>query len=219
MSHALFRTTMFAVSLVCTASFAKTVTDVFNFKMTLEVPRIYDNMQSKGYRKYQKQTVKGKMFLTYDDASDAPAVISFSDIWNTRHKVNGAAVTYTVTPDESVQSFVNVIGHNRTMDFHTASVCFGVIAEPSYIWGAPEEDNSLYVTLAGSGRTSKVKGARVIRKMSGTVSGAIGCGCSFYGHVSPTRMMGAYGPSATVVDVASVFGRWRAVRVSKESSR
>lgn len=219
MSQEILRTILFSVSLVCTASFAKTVTDTYNFKMTLEVPRIYDNMQSKGYRKYQKQTVKGKMFLTYDDASDESAVVSFSDLRNTKHKVNGSAVTYTVVPDETVQSFVNVIGNNLTMDFHVASVCFGIIAEPSYIWGAPDEDNSLYVMLAGSGRTTKVKGARVIRKMSGTVSGAIGCGCSFYGHVSPTRMMGAYGPSATVVDVASVFGKWRAVRVPKESSR
>lgn len=218
--NALFRTfALFAVLFAMTASHvvAKTVTDTYKFKMTLQVPRIYDNSQSLGSRKYQKQRIRGKMHITYDTGSDGQPTITFSDLRNLKHKVNGASVTYTATEDEAVQRKVNVIGDNLAQKFHTPSVCFGEIFEPSYIWGAPDEDNSLYLTISGNGKTTTKRGARVIRKLSGSVAGAIGCGCTFYGHVSPTRVMGYLGATMTVDDVAAVFGTWSAVRSESQS--
>ena len=205
--------------LVTQSAVARPVKDTYSFKMTLRVPRIYNNSQSLGYRKYQKQIIRGKMHITYDTEDGGQPTITFSDLRNLKHKVNGAFVTYTAEPDSSVPTTVNVIGDNRTLVFSTASVRFGMIAEPSYIWGAPAEDNSLYLTFAGDGKTGRYRNVRVIRKMSGFVAGGIGCGCSFYGHVSPTRIMGARGATSQVDDVASVFGSWRAIRIASESRK
>ena len=66
------------------------------------------------------------------------------------------------------------------------------------------EDNSLYITLAGKGRLSSSK----FKFATGYVAGTIGCGCSAYGHKSPTRKIGYNGATSVVDDIAAVHGRW-----------
>lgn len=199
---------------------ARQVTDAYDFKMTLQVPRVYDNTESQGYRKYQRQSVTGRMYITYDTASDARPVISFGRLVNNTHKVNGANVEYNVTIENVVTPRVNVIGSNRTGVFKTPSVEFAIQAWPSYSKGAaPDEDNSLNIVLSGKGVTANDGSATVIRSLSGSVAGALGCSCTEYGHVSPTRVMGVFGPSASVDDVAAVFGTWKATRAKNESRK
>ena len=193
---------------------AKQVTDAYVFKMTLQVPRVYDNTQSLGYRKYQKQVVTGRMFITYDTSRESRPVITFSKLVNQQHKVNGAKVVYDVTVEEYVTPLVNAIGSNQTGEFKTPTAIFAIQAWPSYAKGAPDEDNSLNVVLSGKGITSLIGSSRVVKKISGSVAGALGCSCTAYGHVSPTRVMGAFGPTDLVDDVAAVFGTWQAVRIA-----
>ena len=66
------------------------------------------------------------------------------------------------------------------------------------------EDNSLYIILAGKGRLSSSK----FKFATGYVAGTIGCGCSAYGHTSPTRKIGYNGATSVVDDIAAVHGRW-----------
>lgn len=209
--------TIFALS--AESAVAKTVTDTYRFKMSLRVPRVYDNTQSLGYRKYQKQVIRGKLHITYDDEGEDPVTITFSELRNLSHRVNGSLVVYSAMTDPLVKTTVNVIGDNRTLVFNTASVRFGLVAEPSYALGEPKEDNSLYLVLAGDGKMGKHRGATVIRKMSGNVAGGIGCSCSAYGHMSPTRVMGYLGATLIVDDVAAVFGTWQAIRIVSESRK
>lgn len=58
-----------------------------------------------------------------------------------------------------------------------------------------------------------------IRKLGGNVSGTIGCGCSAYGHISPTRVLWFWGASSQVDDVAAVYGKWSAKFNRKKSDR
>ena len=116
---------------------------------------------------------------------------------------------------------------------------FYVDAEPSYNKGEDNEDNSLLCTFAGKGtckkRTVKAwqsytytdsKGKKrtaqrlvtlgkfdIINTMKGYNAGTLGCGCTAYGHISPTRKAAALAPSCTVDDVASTFGIWSATYV------
>lgn len=218
-SRHLFRSSiaLAASALLSASAQSKQVTDAYNFKMTLDVPRIYDNMESKGYRKYQKQTITGQMYLTYDDAAATSPTVSFSKLVNQTHKVSGEKVTYDAVITEDTFPVVNAIGSNKTGEFRIPSVSFEIEALPSYAITAPDEDNSLYVTISGKGKSAIVGNCRVIRSLSGSVAGTIGCSCRVYGHVSPTRVMGAYGPTGYVSDIAAVFGTWKATRVKKAS--
>lgn len=78
-------------------------------------------------------------------------------------------------------------------------------AEPNYNIGEFDEDTSLFVTLSGSG---KIKNGAV-KSANGTVAGTLGCGCYYYGHTSPTKVIWWYGVSDIVSDIASVYGTWR----------
>ena len=49
-----------------------------------------------------------------------------------------------------------------------------------------------------------------LKTLSGYAAGTIGCGCMAYGHVSPTRMLGFWGATDIVDDVAAVHGTWTA---------
>lgn len=112
--------------------------------------------------------------------------ISFQDIVNYTHKLsNGKNVTYDAYVDDEKPLRVVAIGNNKTKRFNVASLCFSMIAEPSYNIGEVDEDTSLYVTLAGKGiiRNGKIHSA------SGNASGTLGCGCYDYGHTSPTRLI------------------------------
>ena len=182
-------------------------TDVYRFRMRLHIPRIYDNNQSRGYRKYQTQTVQGEAYLSYD--KDGTLVdVTFGQMVNKTQKLsNGGALTY---PNTQLNTLIyprfNAIGSNKTGKFKTASICFYLAAEPNYNKGGFDEDNALYVQLAGKGTLDSKK--KHLKKANGNVAGTLGCGCMAYGHKSPTRKITFYGPGDEVDDVAAVFGNW-----------
>ena len=131
---------------------------------------------------------------------------SFANLRNKTHRLsNGKHVTYDCYLDDSKTFRVVAIGNNKTAKFNVASICFSLMAEPSYNIGLFDEDTSLFVTLAGKGR---LKNGRV-KTANGSVAGTLGCGCYAYGHVSPTRVIWWYGVSDIVTDVAAVHGTWR----------
>ena len=173
------------------------ITDVYDLRMSVKVPRIYNNTESLGYRKYQAQRIVGELWLVYKDNHTRPTIL-VTNLVNKTHKMsNGRYVSYRVNVDnEGTQVYprINLIGNNKTDVFKTPSVIFYLDAEPSYNLGDDTEDNSLLVTLAGTGSTSTSieKGNRVISKLTGNLAGTLGCGCTAYGHISPTRVAGPY---------------------------
>ena len=190
-------TTLIAFTALAASAVTWPIVDVYDLKMSVKVPRIYNNNTSLGYRKYQSQRITGELRLIYNDQFSRPTIIVTNLVNNTHKMSNGANVRYSVTVDEGTYVFprINLIGNNRTDVFKTASVCFYIDAEPSYNKGDDDEDNSLLVTMAGTGKTStsKVKGARIISTMTGNLAGTLGCGCRAYGHTSPTRLAGPFG--------------------------
>lgn len=85
------------------------------------------------------------------------------------------------------------------------------MAEPSYALSEIGEDNSLYLELAGYGTSSanKIAGCRIPKQLSGYAAGTLGCACSDYGHISPTRVIGPFGFLNIVDDIAPVYGTWK----------
>jgi len=198
---------------------AKNTVDTYKFTMTLKVPRIYNNTESLGYRKYNRQKITGFLKITYKDYQKPKFEIV--QLVNKTHKINGTNITYTVTVDnngEHVYPKLNYIGDNKTGVFKKASTIFYFDADPSYNIGADEPDNTLLITLSGSGNSKYKKNyrAQIINTLGGTVAGAIGCGCRAYGHVSPTRVAGPNGPTDMVDDIATVEGTWKAVFYSRD---
>ena len=193
-------------------------TDVYDLKMTLHVPRIYDNNKSLGKRKYQTQRVQGQMLMQYDCRGELLDV-KFTNMVNKTHKLsNGKRLTYPrVQLGDAVLPRFNAIGSNKTGKFTTASICFFLVAEPSYNIGKLDEDNALYVTLAGRGNFHPCK--KYLKYVKGKVAGTLGCGCMAYGHVSPTRQIGYCGATDVVDDVAAVDGTWSMKFNAKKSSR
>lgn len=177
----------------------------YSFSMKLSVPRIYNNNESLGQRKYQTQTIKGRLSFDFDKEGHLIGM-SFIDLYNSTHILsNGKHVTYDGYLDHSKTLKIVAIGNNKTKKFNTASICFSMMAEPSYNIGEFDEDTSLFVTLAGKGQIKNGK----VKRANGTVSGTLGCGCYAYGHISPTRMIWQYGVSDIVTDIAAVHGTWR----------
>jgi len=174
--------------------------ELWSLKMRVYVPRVYDNTASKGYRKYQVQTILGE--FTVVPSQDSEPDIRFDWMENATHKVNGCRVSYKAEPNGTV--LWHGIGSNKTGKFATRSVVLPVEAMPSYAIGTvPNEDNSLVVVLSGRGNAK----GNIVR---GYVAGQLGCSCYAYGHVSPTRVWG----TDRVVDTAAVFGTWHAKRIS-----
>lgn len=170
------------------------VTVEYDLTMVLKVPRVYNNMTSEGYRKYQTQRVNGILRVIVNDCQSEPT-IEVVGLCNRTHKVNSKCVTYDTVVDGS--SFWHSIGSNATGSFRKSSVCIRIDADPSYNIGDDEPDNTLILALSGSGTEKAI---------SGKVAGQIGCGCRAYGHKSPTRIMW----TDQVVDIASVYGFWKA---------
>lgn len=213
-------------------------TDVYDFKLVVKVPRVYDNTKSKGYRKYQPQIVKGYLKITYYSNGQRPS-IEITDLYNKTHKMsNGRNVTYSVLVNNSGDlegpiTRVNLIGNNKTDVFKTPSVVLYMDAEPSYNVGEDNEDNSLLMTLAGSGKCKefqhyyykcsngfiskcKLGKCMAIQSLSGYAAGNLGCGCYAYGHKSPTRVAAACGHTDQVDDVAATFGTFKATYLRTE---
>lgn len=182
--------------------------DQYSLSISLKVPQVLDNMQSKGYRTYQKQTIKGTMYIVW--LSDGSYRIEFDDLENKKFKVNGAYVTYEGMVDETIFPRFNFIGSNKTGKFTTPCICFAVTLEPSYAIGEASEDNSFTLILSGKGSSTKCNGTTIAKKLSGYASGVQGCGCSDYGHKSPTRKATMNGPGNAADDVVATFGTWTA---------
>ena len=208
-------TRMLSIAATALLSMFACAKDVFDVTLSLNVPRVYQNEQSQGYRKIQRQTVKGEMTWEYG-ADGRISDVRFSGFVNRTHVMsNGRNVTYDVDIDRLVSTpRFNLIGSNKTGVFKTPSVSFFLVMEPSYNIGALDEDNALYVMLSGKGTTA-VQGN--VKTLTGNVAGTIGCGCTAYGHKSPTRVIGEFGATDNVDDVAAVYGTWKAVFNRKKS--
>lgn len=185
--------------------------DTYTFTMKVAVPRIYDNLQSQGSRKYNTQTIKGSMLICY--TKDYEPIIIIQNLVNKSQRLsNGMSISYKCNTQllETFPNRVYLIGNNKTGKFHTASVGFFLDAEPSYNKGTDDPDNSLLIVLSGKGITKKVSTGRRINKIIGRLAGTLGCGCMAYGHTSPTRVAGWRGNTNEVRDPASVYGTWNA---------
>ena len=185
--------------------------DEYDLRMRLQVPQVFDNTTSQGYRAYKPQVISGPMFV--DWLSNGRFKIDFGKLVNAHFKVRGVNVTYTteVLSDTVYPRFV-YIGNNKTDRFITPCICFYVQLLPSYAIGDPGEDNSFYLMFAGKGSSiyNGSLGARIAKRFYGYVAGMQGCSCMAYGHKSPTRNAGISGPTEVVNDVVSSFGTWRA---------
>jgi len=174
---------------------AKAETITYKLVMKLDIPRVYDNMQSKGYRKVQKQRIVG--FVTINKDAVGEPVIKTYGIFNKTHLVGGKYVTYDDTVADDVMW--RYIGSNETGVFKNVQLKFSLDLDPSYNIGADEPDNALIITLSGRGVNEKY--------IRGMVTGQIGCGCTAYGHISPTRTV-----HGEVDDIAPICGKFALMR-------
>lgn len=201
-----------------------TVIDVYDLTLTLKIPHVQDNYQSLGTRRYKSQRLAGTLTVKYED-NKAPE-LSITGLKNLTYKINGTNVQYVATIDNAGNVMYprwNMIGSNKTNKFTTPSVFFFVEAIPSYAIGTVGDDNSLYLSLAGTGtsatKTMKPEAMKYVvpKTINGYVTGTQGCGCADYGHVSPTRLLGMYGAMLDYVDdVAAVLGTWRCKHIRRE---
>lgn len=185
--------------------------DKFRLTLSLNVPRVYNNTYSLGYRKYQKQQLSGNLSIIWKSGQPT---ICVDDIVNLTHKISGKAISYDC---EVTYSHLNAIGDNKSEKFTKATVSFDIEAEPSYALQDLNEDNGLYLKLSGSGSIAKRNGRYVLNSASGYAVGQIGCGCSDYGHISPTRILSFNGPNLLAIDdIAAVYGTWRLRRINSK---
>ena len=191
------RRMMFATLLCMLASAAMAESAVYRITMSLYVPRVYDNTQSLGYRKVQRQTISGYVVVEKEAGVHEP-VVTAMHLVNKTHKVQKANVTYSDADAEDVMW--RYIGSNKTGVFRNVQVKFSLDLDPSYNIGADEPDNALIVTLAGRGSSED--------SIRGAVTGQIGCGCTAYGHVSPTRTIWGL-----VSDITPLYGTFTMRRV------
>lgn len=188
---------------------AETYTDVYDMKIQAYMPRVYDNTASVGYRKYQRQIITGQMYVTYDESDKIS--LRFSQFTNKTYKINGSPVTYEVFMNsESLHNF-SWCGNNKTGKFTRPNCNFTIEMVPSYKIGSEMLDN-VHLSIAcvkGSKKTVTIcrQKAVVASSLSGSCAGQIGCNCTAWGHISPTRMWGFFGPSDIVTDIASVDGK------------
>ena len=185
--------------------------DEYDFKLILVVPQVQNNTQSLGYRKYQNQTITGKMYICW--LVGGGFRIAFSNLKNGKFKVNGKKVSYEGLEDATVVSTrFNYIGDNKKNKFTTPCLCFYLELEPSYALGETSEDNSFFVLLSGKGSSAlkNNKSIRVANTFSGMVAGTQGCGCADYSHKSPTRKAVKKGPGEEVDDIVATYGTWTA---------
>lgn len=181
------------------------VVDTYKFTMNLKVPRIYDNMASKGYRKLQPQRLVGDLQFVYKD--DGTVKIRVKNLVNKSHKIGGNRISYVCYeyPYDYHDPLVVGIGSNKTGKFKQGGAEFAFQADPSYNIGAVDEDNTLILELSGYGT---LKGD-VLKNLKGAVKGQIGCGCMAYGHISPTRLFLGW-LTDYVHDVAPLYGTFHA---------
>ena len=144
-----------------------TTVDIYDFKMKLKVPRIYNNTKSLGYRKYQAQTLKGQLQIAYDENGDAS--VKVVGLYNKTHKISGRNVTYVCEewPFSDAHTLVVGVGNNRTGKFTQGAISFSFVADPSYNIGGVDEDNTLMLELSGIGRIRN----DTLKSLKGSVRG------------------------------------------------
>lgn len=185
--------------------------DEYDFSLNLKVPQVFDNTESKGYRKYRSQNIRGKMLVNW--LQKGGFFLEFRGLENRNFLVRGENVRYIGTENKDmVNSRFNWIGSNRSEIFKTPCVCFYLELEPSYAIGGNTEDNSFWLLLSGKGNStdSRIKGTKLATMFKGYAAGTQGCGCMAYGHKSPTRKGEEFGPSVETEDVVATFGSWTA---------
>ena len=184
-----------------------TTVDTYQLKMSLKIPQVYDNFQSLGYRKYKTQKFKGIVYVQYDADQTS---FEFGTLTNLTHKLStGKQITYDVSHSDYPRW--NYIGSNKTKKFKLPTTLISFEAYPNYaLSDIVTDDNSLYLQLAGYGISSKTGPRQLPKRLKGYATGSLGCGCAEYGHISPTRLIGYYGPLLDHVDdVAPVLGTWQ----------
>lgn len=195
--------------------------DVYNMTIVTSIPRVYDNMSSTGYRKYQSQKITGYVSMTYSDTRSSPKIEFFGFTNHTHKTSSNAKITYEIYEDEYAIQRLSAVGSNKTGKFTRGTAFFDLVFYPSYgISDIVTEDNSLYLKFASiNGTFGTMKNGRVtLKRMSGKVVGTVGCSCADYGHKSPTRLFSYWGPSyGYVTDVATTIGTWKLVYNSKLS--
>ena len=192
--------TFLSFALAMLAPFAAiSETAVYKLTMNLKVPRVYNNTQSLGYRKNQSQKILAYVYVYKDTLEDGEPVIQIDGCYNRTHKVAGSNVTYKDTQADGVMW--RYIGSNKTGVFKNTNIKFSLDLDPSYNIGADEPDNALIITLSGYGFNEKT--------IKGQVTGQIGCGCTAYGHISPTRTI-----DCRVSDIVPLSGSFTMKRVS-----
>lgn len=198
---------------LCASSVLADVTDTYDLDMRLRLPQVFDNMKSRGYRKYQTQRVTGKVVVRYSD-DDGRVTFSFENLVNHTFKVGGRKVTYE-SPDDESPNWV-YIGNNGTGVFKTPCAKFCLECEPSYVEGLTD-DSALILTCAGFGSSAMWKCCRIPAVITGYASGTLGCGCAYYGRTSPTRHIWYCGPLCSSVSaVAPVYGKFKMKFVKSE---
>ena len=193
------------------------VKDEYVLTLSLKVPQVIDNMESRGYRKVQRQTISGKFYVLWD--AEGGYRFKTEGFYNKNFKVRGKNVTYTGYADETIiYPRFNYIGSNRTGKFIKPCLSTSLILEPSYAIEDVNEDNSFYLVLSGFGVSAMKYGERVITSFSGYATGSQGCGCMDSGHTSPTRIASSTGPSDEPDDVVATYGTWN-MRWKKRTRR
>jgi hypothetical protein len=181
--------------------------DIYTFKLSLKVPQVLDNSNSKGVRKVQSQAIKGYFHVLWHE--DGNCTFDTSGLYNTKFKVGGRNVTYKgYAGDGIIYPYFNYIGSNLSGKFKTPCLATSLVLEPSYAIDSVNEDNSFYLVLSGFGSSSDKNGYRVAKSIKGKASGTQGCGCMAYGHKSPTRKAGINGPLSEVSDIVATHGTW-----------
>lgn len=181
--------------------------DVYTLKLTLKVPQVLNNSDSKGVRKIQRQVVEGDLNVVWHE--DGSCSFETEGLYNKNFKVSGKKVTYEgYAGDGIVFPHFNYIGSNLTGQFKTPCLLMSLVLEPSYALETVSEDNSFYLVLSGFGNSSVKNGSRIVTRIRGNVAGSQGCGCMDYGHKSPTRAACIDGASDRISDVVATYGTW-----------
>lgn len=199
----------FLMLLIASSVFSDQYTDVYDVKMKLNIPRVVDNTQSLGYRKYQAQLISGQMFMTYGDYGVEK--VCFSKFINYTHKVNDIYVTYQVVMDEDSLHNFSWCGDNSKQEFFAPNFNMTIEMTPSYKKGSEMLDD-IYLSIACTHSIVKTDMhnddyVHIVYYMKGYCTGQIGCNCTAWGHISPTRIWGWCGPTYITTDIASIIGQ------------
>lgn len=153
------------------------------------------------------------MFLKYSESESEEGKleeVTFGMFTNKTYKISGKPVTYQVSLAEDALSNFSWCGNNKKQEFKTPNMNFSIEMVPSYKIGEEMLDD-VHLSIAcvkGNGSLVKFECEKVLvaKSLHGYCTGQLGCNCTAWGHISPTRFWGFYGPTSFVTDVASVNG-------------